>query len=204
MGAVHFSTLRKRDDAVAFGFLRARTLRQKRFEQVFESAATPKDSRFYGADAALQDFGDFFVAQSFEIAKDYGAAKDLRDFLKRVLHGCLNFVRRELIERRLREIFNLDGDVAFFGFGIDGDVFLKMALGPSLVVQRFADGDAIEPSFERAALTETANATERLEEDFLGAIGCIGDIAEHAQYKVIDGAVIVGNKPVKGCFGSSL
>ena len=155
---------------------------------------------FTGADAALQDFGDFFVAQSFEVAKDYGAAKDFGNFLERVLHGGLNFVRGELLERRGGEIFNLDGGVAFFGFGVDGDIFLQVALEPALVVQGFADGDAIEPGLERTALAETANATKRLQEDFLGAIGGVCDIAEHAQDQVVDRAVIVGDQPVEGGF----
>src|SRR5713226_8454404 len=73
-----------------------------------------------------------------------------------------------------------------------------MTLEPALVIQRFANGDAIEPSFQRAALAKIANAAEGLQENFLGAVGGIGSVAKHAEDEVIDRRVIMRDEPVEG------
>jgi len=48
--------------------------------------------------------------------------------------------------------------IAILGLRVDRNILLQMPLEPALVIERFADGDAIEPSFQRAALPKTANA----------------------------------------------
>src|ERR1700719_4601450 len=154
-----------------------RAVDQQRLKEILQRTAATEDARFYRAGAALQDFGDFFVAQAFEVAEDHRAAEHLGNFLECALHRGLNFVGGKLLEGRSGEVFDLDGRMTFFGFGVDGDVFLKMAFEPALVVQVFADGDAVEPSLKRTAPTETANAAKRLQEDFLGAIGGVCDIS---------------------------
>jgi len=108
------------------GRLRARgrfPLTEQRFQEFFEGAAAAQDARFHRTNAAFQHFGDFFVAQAFQVAKDYSAAKDLRNFLQSVLHRLLNFVGGELIERGRAQIFDLDSVVPLFGLRVDGDVF---------------------------------------------------------------------------------
>src|SRR5260221_3010670 len=47
-------------------------------------------------------------------------------------------------------------------------LFPYTTLFRSLMIQRFADGDAVEPRFQRAALAEVANAPKGLQENFLG------------------------------------
>src|SRR6266704_2260410 len=106
--------------------------------------------------------------------------------------------RRELLERRGSEILDFDAALAFFRFGVDGNILLKMTLEPALVIQRFANRDAVEPRFQRAALAETANAAKGLQENFLGAVGGIGSIAQHAENEVIDRCMIVSDEPVEG------
>ena len=66
------------------------------------------------------------------------------------------------------------------------------------MIQRFSDGDAVEPRFQRAALAEIADAAKGLQENFLGAIGGVGSIAEHAEDEVIDRGMVVGDEPVEG------
>src|SRR6202158_474785 len=73
-----------------------------------------------------------------------------------------------------------------------------MTLEPALMIQRFADGDAVEPGFQRAALAEVANAAEGLQENFLGAVGGIGSVAKHGEDKVIARRMIVSDEPVEG------
>jgi len=66
------------------------------------------------------------------------------------------------------------------------------------VIQRFANGDAVEPRFQRAALAEIANAAKGFQKDFLGAVGGIGSVAQHAEDQVIDRRMIVRDEPVEG------
>src|SRR5437879_6480610 len=106
--------------------------------------------------------------------------------MQRILHDGLNLARGQLLEGCGAEIFDFDGSLPFFYFGVDGDVFLQVAFEPAAMIERFADADAIEPGFQRAALPETANATKSLEEDFLRAIGGVRRITEHAEDEVID------------------
>src|SRR5271167_658814 len=44
---------------------------QQRLKEILQRAATTEDPGLYRAGAALQDFGDFFVAQAFEVAEDH-------------------------------------------------------------------------------------------------------------------------------------
>jgi len=73
-----------------------------------------------------------------------------------------------------------------------------MTLEPALMIQRFANSDAVEPRFQRAALAEIANAAKGLQENFLGAVGGIGSVAKHAEDEVIDRRMIVRDEPVEG------
>ncbi len=94
-------------------------------------------------------------------------------------------------------IFDFNMRVPFFRLGIDGNVFLQMPFEPALVIQRFANRDAVKPSLQRAALAETANAAEGFQENFLGAVSRVRSIAQHPEDKVIDRGMIVGDEPVE-------
>src|SRR5439155_18914607 len=94
--------------------------------------------------------------------------------------------------------------LALFGFGVNRNVFLQVALEPALVIQRFANRDAVKPRFQRAALAEIANAAEGFQKNFLGAIGGIGSIAKHAEDEVIDRRMIVRDEPVESRLRASL
>jgi len=50
-------------------------------QNVFEGAAATQDSRFHGAHTAFENFGDFLIAEAFEIAKDDRSAKHDRNML---------------------------------------------------------------------------------------------------------------------------
>ena len=56
-----------------------------------------------------------------------------------------------------------------------------MALEPTAVIEGLANRDAVEPSFQRTAVAEISYPIEGLEKHFLGAVGRIGWIAQHAQ-----------------------
>src|SRR5260370_432606 len=172
---------------------------QQRLENIFQCPTPAKDAGLHRAYAAVENFGNLFVAESFEVAQNHGDAKNIGNLLQRALHGGLNFLCRQLLERSGREIFDFDARFALFRLGVDGNILLQMALEPTLVIQRFANGDAIEPSFQRAALAETADAAESLQKNFLGAVGGIGSVAQHAEDEVIDWRMIVRDEPVEGC-----
>ena len=73
-----------------------------------------------------------------------------------------------------------------------------MALEPALLVQRFANGDAIEPGLQGTALAELAYAAKSLQENFLRAIGGVRGVAQYAEDEVINRRVIVGDQPIEG------
>ena len=171
---------------------------QKRLKNFLQRAAPAKDAGLHRADAAFQNFRDFLVTQAFEIAQDHGAAKDIGNLLQSGLDDNSNFQGRELLERRGAKILNLDAGLTFLRLGIDRNILLHVAFEPSLVIQRFADGDTVEPRFQRAALAEIADSTEGLQENFLGAVGGVRSVAEHAEDKVIDRCMIVSDEPVEG------
>ena len=171
---------------------------QKRLKNFFQRATPAKNAGLYRANAAFQNFSDFLVTQAFEVAQNHRAAKNIRNLLQSAVNGDLNFQSGELLKGRGAEIFDFDAGLPFFRFGIDGNILLQMTLEPALVIQRFANGDAVEPSFQRAALTEIANAAEGLQENFLGAVGGVRSVAKHAEDEVIDRRMVVRDEPVEG------
>src|ERR1700687_5734878 len=189
------------------GRFRARrrfVLAEPRFQKVLQRAASAQDARLYGAYAALEDFGDFLVGQTFQIAKDYRAAKYFRNFLKGLVHGLLNFVGAQLLEMLRAQILDFNRAAPFFGFRVDGNVFLQVALEPALVVQGFAKGDAVEPGFQGASLAKTSDSAKRFQENFLRSLRGVRGVSEHTQDQVVRRAVVVGDQPVKGGFGTGL
>ena len=92
---------------------------QQRLENFLEQASSAQDAGFDSADVALEHFGDFFVAEAFEIAKDDGAAEAVRDLREGMLHGNLNFVRGKLLEGIGAKVFNFDSVMSFFRFYIE-------------------------------------------------------------------------------------
>jgi hypothetical protein len=78
--------------------LHGRVFLEQRLKNFFQRAASTKDAGFDGTDAALEDFRNFFIAEAFEIAKDYGAAEDVGNLRERVLHSNLNFMRGKLLK----------------------------------------------------------------------------------------------------------
>src|ERR1700688_109667 len=66
--------------------MRRGMLDEKRVEQIFEGAASAQNARFYGADATFENFGDFLVAQPFQIAKDDRTTKHVGNLAERALH----------------------------------------------------------------------------------------------------------------------
>lgn len=156
------------------------TIAEQRLKNFTQRAPTAQDTGFHRAHAALENFSDFFIAEAFEVAQNYRAAKYVRYLLQSVLHGVLNLSRGELLEGRSAKVFDINVRMAFFRFGIDGDVFLQMALEPAAMIERFAYGDAIQPGFQGAAAAKSVNAAKGLKKDFLRAVRGIGHIAEHA------------------------
>src|SRR5579859_6921057 len=135
------------------GFLVNRTagIAQERLQQILQRAASTQDAGLNGADAAFQNFGDFFVAQAFEVAQNHRAAKNFGHLRKGGLHGTLNFARSKLIEGSRASVFDFERRMTVFRFGVNRDVLLQVTLEPAEIVERFANRDAIEPGLERAA-----------------------------------------------------
>jgi len=177
---------------------------EQRIEKFLEGAAAAQDARFDRADAALEDFRNFFVAQPFQVAQDDGAAKDVGHLSERLLHDGLNFARSQLVEGRCVQVFDLDAGLALFGFGVNRNIFLQVTPEPAAVIEGFANSDAVEPSLQLTALTKQANALEGLEKNFLRAVGGVSGIAQHAQDQVENRSVVVSNQPVECGFRAGL
>src|ERR1700686_4483089 len=62
---------------VCWHLMRRVMLDEKRVEQILEGAASAQNARFDSADATFENFGDFFIAQTFQIAQDDRAAKHI-------------------------------------------------------------------------------------------------------------------------------
>src|SRR5579859_2290680 len=150
------------------GFLVNRTgIAQERLQQIFQRAASAQDARLNGADAAFQNFGDFFVAQTFQVAQNHRAAKNFGHLREGGLYGALNFARGELIEGSRASVFDFERRVTFVWFGVNRNVLLQVTLEPAAIVERFANRNAIEPGLERAAAAKLSDPFEGLEKDFL-------------------------------------
>jgi len=72
------------------------------------------------------------------------------------------------------------------------------------VIQGFADGDAIQPGFQRTALAKTSDSAKRFEKNFLRSVGSVRSVSQHAQDQVVDRTVVVGDQPIEGGFGTGL
>ena len=153
---------------------------EERIKKILQGATPAQDAGLDGADAALENLGDFFVAEAFKVAQNHGAAERMRDLLQSLVHNGLKFLRSEKVEGRGAGVFDFESGVPLVGSRIDGNVFLEMALEPAAVIERFADSDAVEPGLERAAAMEAANSLEGFQKNFLSSVGGIGSITEHA------------------------
>src|SRR5205814_6487545 len=147
----------------------------------FQRSTSAKNARFDGAHAAFKNFGDLFIAQSFEIAKNDGAAKDVGNLVQRILHHRLDFARSELVKWSRVHIFNLELALALFRFRVDRNILLQMTLEPAAMVEGFANSDAVKPSLQRAALAKMANPFEGFKKNFLRAVCRVGRIGQHAE-----------------------
>ena len=73
-----------------------------------------------------------------------------------------------------------------------------MTVEPALLIERFANGDPVEPRLQRAAPAESANSAKGFQKNFLRGVGGVRHIAQHPENEVIDRAVVVGDEPVEG------
>ena len=171
---------------------------EERLENFLQRPAPAENPRFHRAHAAVQNFRDFLITEPFEVAQNHRGAKHIRNVLQSLVHRGLNFQGRKLLERRRAEILDLDVSLPFLRPGIDRNILLQMPLEPALVIQSFANGDAIEPRLQRASPAEIPYAAESLQENFLRAVGGVGSVAEHAEDQVIDRPVIMRDESVEG------
>src|SRR2546422_3403170 len=159
---------------------------EERLQKFLQRAAPAENPRFHRAHAAVQNFRDFLITEPFKVAQNHRGAKYVRNVPQSPVHRGLNFQGRKLLERRRAEILDLDVSLPFLRPGIDRNILLQMPLEPALVIQSFANRDAIEPRLQRASPAEIPYAAESLQENFLRAVGSVGSVAEHAEDQVID------------------
>src|SRR5437879_13038209 len=75
-----------------------RSAREQRLQKILQRAAAAKNSGLHGADTALEDFRNFLVAETFEVAQNHRGAKNVRNLLQGAAHSHLNFHGGKLLE----------------------------------------------------------------------------------------------------------
>lgn len=133
---------------------------KERIEQFAKSATAAEDSGLHSADGNFKDLGDFFVREALEIAEDHRAAKNLGNLSESAANDGLSFMSGELFEGSGFEIGQLGGRDGAFVIIVDGDLAAMVAEEPAALIESFANGDAVEPSFERTTAAESADAFE--------------------------------------------
>jgi len=103
------------------GYLVNRTagIAQKRIQQILQRAASAQNAGLHCADAAFQNFGDFFVAQNLRGLQKSRRCENIRHLRERGLHGALNFQRSKLLERRGARRLHFQRRMALFRLGVD-------------------------------------------------------------------------------------
>src|SRR6185437_6474501 len=66
------------------------------------------------------------------------------------------------------------------------------------LIQRFVQGDAIDPCPQTGLALEAGDATENFDEDFLGDVGSVAGIRKDAVDEAVEGLLIPGDEPGKG------
>src|ERR1700675_2209473 len=179
-------------------------VRQKRLKNFFQGTPSPQNARFHRSDAALQNLSDLLVTETLQVAQYNGDAKNVRNTEQGTLYDELHFAGGQLFEGRGAKIFDFKMLASFFQFGIDGDGFLKMPFKPAPVVERFANGDAVQPSLQGTAVAETTYTAKCFQKNFLGAIGGIRSISEHTEDQIVDRSVVMSDEPDERSFGTGL
>src|SRR5437763_14242376 len=97
---------------------------QERLKNSFQRTAPAKEAELHRFDAAFQDFGDFLVAQAFEVSQNHRAAKNIVNLLQSAVHDYPNFQRRKLLEGRRATLLELGARFPFQRRALDGQTLL--------------------------------------------------------------------------------
>ena len=170
----------------------------QRIQNFTQQAAPAKNPRFHGADRDFQDFGDFFVRQTFEIAEDHSAAEYRRHLIERLTNAGLHLRGFKLFKRRRVGSGKIQSRAATFLFHVNRNLLAVMTPAPTAMIERLSHRYSVEPGFQRAALPESANPLEGVKENFLRDVGSIGRVRKDAVGEVVHSRVVVGDQPVEG------
>src|SRR5580704_12344732 len=75
---------------------------------------------------------------------------------------------------------------------------------PAPVIQRLADGDAVQPGLQRTPASETSNPAKRLEKNVLRDIGGVTGFRDHPGDEAVNGTGVVRYEPVERGAGATL
>src|ERR1700761_6574766 len=120
-----------------------------RIENFAKHSAPAKNAGFHGADGDLENFGDSFVREAFEIAQNHGAAENRRNLIESMADARLHFGGLQLLEGRRIGAGKIERRIAAFFFHVDRNLLAVMTPAPAAVIESLANGDAIEPGLQR-------------------------------------------------------
>src|SRR4051794_8314257 len=114
-------------------------------------SASSHQPRFHGSQIHSQNFRNFFVTKTFNVAQDDYGAEGLGHLNQLLLNpGADFFMRGEfegglmLVDQRVFESYWMAFALSF-ELGLDGDFLLLMTAPPAFLIGGFVDGDAIYP-----------------------------------------------------------
>ena len=170
------------------------------------------ETGFDGAEVDVEDFGDLFVGESFDLAEDDDGAEGLRELAQGGFDALANFGLGGVIEGGIAVVGERCAEaetVAFVvGVGligrVDRDLLLFMARPPAPLIGGLAKSDAVEPGAEAGFAMEAADAAEDLDEDFLGDVGGVGGVVEAARDQRVERLMILRDEDRKCLLGAGL
>ena len=119
--------------------------------RVFPSTpAAAQNAGLHRPDAALQHLRHFFVAEPFQVPQHHRDSKNVRDQLQARFALPPEFRAWQVVRMAKRTDLRSPVCVPFLRLRVDGNIFLQVPFEPALVIQRFPNGDAIQPGFKRS------------------------------------------------------
>src|SRR5690606_3877970 len=150
-----------------------------------------------GADRAIHDCCDVFIAEAFHLTEGDGGAQVFREVADCLVDDRLQLFRQQVV---LRGIHLFQGIITTVKLRlIDLDVAGRRApVSGNQVVFRGVDGDAIHPGVKRAVSPEIGKGPICLDECILGYVMNLGVITDKAADDRQDFVLILDYEQVKG------
>ena len=186
-------------------------LRRKKVTQ--NCTATGKPG-LYRPEIHLEDVGDLFVGETFNLAEDDYSPEGLRHLAQSGLDAFTKLLPCRLIEGRAVRVCQGRAQAERVALVVCSvlrverrlhrDLLLFVALPPAALVGCFVQSNAIQPRPQAGLAMEAPDITEDLNKDFLRDVGSVGGILQAAGDQRVKWLMVLGNQFCKRTFRASL